>query len=135
MTHPAKLPPEDDDSPPVLIDEKPSCLRAGAVFFTCVLIGHIPFLPTVIFLFPWTLLSEKNRYGHWRNILPLEKAVLWDVLEWGVATIVFACVARRLTTPLLIGAALLSIGSVAIAAYFIAVGLGYGFDFVLWKSE
>ncbi len=99
---------------------------AALVFVGFVIAAHlIPLLG-----FPWPLLATKIYPDGWQHILSIQAAVLIDVAEWTLATILFICAANKMKFWFLPIAAALAVTIIIFGAPMLVRLTGLGF---YWK--
>ncbi len=75
-------------------------LRAAAVF--AIGVGVMWLFPLSRFvMFPYDLLAMKDAAGHWRHLLVHRDALALGCLQWSLAALIFAVLARKERTALL----------------------------------
>lgn len=105
------------------------CIGAGLVFLGCVVAFHL--VPLLGFI--WPLLSVRGGVRGWHNILSLRTAWQIDALQWGLATIIFMCIAKRAKAVFLLPLSLAMIATVSIIVHIVVRQLGMNFYWDWWR--
>lgn len=107
---------------------KKSSAGAALVLLGCIVAVHL----VPLHGFPWPLLSEKQN-GRYVNILSSREAWLFDVVQWGLATGVFALAARRVRAAWLVPLACVVVVAVLVAVHVAVRMSGRDFYWVIWR--